>query len=54
MQSAPNLKVLFIAGFGPVVRDGAESRRLYRDEAEGQAGFPVISFSFLAVVSSRS
>ena len=29
MQSAPNLKVLFIAGFGPIVRDSAESRKLY-------------------------
>jgi len=25
------LKVLFIAGFGPIVRDTGESRELYRD-----------------------
>ncbi len=31
MQRIPDLKVLFIAGFGPVVRDSAESRKLYRD-----------------------
>jgi len=30
MQSA-NLKVLFIAGFGPIVRDSVESRKLYGD-----------------------
>ena len=31
MQDSEELKVLFIAGFGPVVRDTGESRRLYRD-----------------------
>ena len=31
MQGIPNLKILFIAGFGPIVRDTAESRKLYRD-----------------------
>ena len=31
MQDSAKLKVLFIAGFGPVVRDTEESRRLYRD-----------------------
>lgn len=31
MQSVPNLKVLFVAGFGPIVRDTGESRKLYRD-----------------------
>jgi len=29
MQQFANLKVLFIAGFGPIVRDAAESRKLY-------------------------
>ena len=29
MPSASNIKVLFITGFGPVVRDTAESRKLY-------------------------
>ena len=27
----PSLKVLFVAGFGPIVRDPAASRALYRD-----------------------
>jgi hypothetical protein len=31
MQDSAKLKVLFIAGFGPVVRDMGESCRLYRD-----------------------
>lgn len=31
MQDSAKLKVLFIAGFGPIVRDTGESRRLYRD-----------------------
>jgi catechol 2,3-dioxygenase-like lactoylglutathione lyase family enzyme len=31
MQGIGNLKVLFIAGFGPIVRDMAESRKLYGD-----------------------
>lgn len=29
MQAEGKIKVLFIAGFGPIVRDTAESRRLY-------------------------
>jgi hypothetical protein len=31
MQSVGNVKVLFIAGFGPIVRDTGESRKLYGD-----------------------
>ena len=31
MRGAANIKVLFIAGFGPIVRDTAESRKLYHD-----------------------
>ncbi|MGH9344090.1 MAG: VOC family protein [Terriglobia bacterium] len=31
MQGAGNVKVLFIAGFGPIDRDVAESRKLYLD-----------------------
>lgn len=31
MQGATSLKVLFIAGIGPIVRDTGESRKLYRD-----------------------
>ena len=31
MDTAANMKVLFIAGFGPIVRDMGESRTLYRD-----------------------
>ncbi len=31
MKPPGNVKVLFIAGFGPVVRDSASSRRLYVD-----------------------
>ncbi len=31
MQAIADLKVLFIAGFGPIVRDGAAGRTLYRD-----------------------
>jgi Glyoxalase-like domain len=31
MLAAANVKVLFIAGFGPIIRDTAESRKLYRD-----------------------
>ena len=33
MDTAANMKVLFIAGFGPIVRDIGESRKLYRDLA---------------------
>lgn len=29
MQQFGNIKILFIAGFGPIVRDAAASRRLY-------------------------
>ncbi|HEV2135828.1 MAG TPA: VOC family protein [Terracidiphilus sp.] len=31
MQSAGGIKVLFIAGFGPIDRDTADSRKLYSD-----------------------
>jgi hypothetical protein len=31
MQGVANLKVLFIAGFGPIVHDMAESHKLFRD-----------------------
>jgi len=31
MQTAENVKVLFIAGCGPIVRDAASSRKLYRE-----------------------
>ena len=31
MEGAANLKVLFIAGFGPIVPETGESRKLYRD-----------------------
>jgi len=31
MQGATKLKVLFIAGFGPIVRDTGKSRKLYAD-----------------------
>jgi Glyoxalase/Bleomycin resistance protein/Dioxygenase superfamily len=31
MQGVANIKILFIAGFGPIVRDTGESRKLYRD-----------------------
>ena len=31
MLDIPNLKVLFIAGFGPIVDEAEESRKLYRD-----------------------
>jgi len=31
MPRTTNLKVLFIAGFGPIVHNKAESRELYRD-----------------------
>ena len=33
MDTAANMKVLFIAGFGPIVRDMGASRKLYRDLA---------------------
>jgi Glyoxalase/Bleomycin resistance protein/Dioxygenase superfamily len=29
MQEIENVKVLFVAGFGPIVREGAASRKLY-------------------------
>ena len=29
MQSPKNIKILFIAGFGPIVRETAKSRKLY-------------------------
>ncbi|MGH6994462.1 MAG: VOC family protein [Stellaceae bacterium] len=32
MQDADVVKVLFIAGFGPIVRDAAPSRKLYADD----------------------
>jgi len=31
MHGTVNTKILFIAGFGPIVREGAESRKLYRE-----------------------
>jgi hypothetical protein len=31
MKGAENVKVLFVAGFGPIVRDTGESHTLYRD-----------------------
>ncbi len=31
MESTADIKVLFILGFGPIVRDTAESRRLYSE-----------------------
>jgi hypothetical protein len=31
MQVASNIKVLFIAGFGPIVRETPESRKLYSE-----------------------
>jgi catechol 2,3-dioxygenase-like lactoylglutathione lyase family enzyme len=31
MPGVANLKIFFIAGFGPIVRDTQESRKLYRD-----------------------
>jgi hypothetical protein len=31
MQSAEKIKILFILGFGPIVRDTAESRKLYSE-----------------------
>ena len=31
MQSFKNIKILFVAGFGPVVRNYEQSRRLYAD-----------------------
>src|SRR5215475_9957351 len=31
MLAAANMKVLFIAGFGPIVRDTRETRKLYHD-----------------------
>jgi hypothetical protein len=31
MPGTASLKVLFIAGFGPILRDAGESRKLYRD-----------------------
>ena len=31
MQGVANLKILFIAGFGPIVNETGESRKLYRD-----------------------
>jgi hypothetical protein len=31
MLAAANVKILFIAGFGPIVRDTGESRKLYND-----------------------
>jgi hypothetical protein len=31
MHGVPNLKILFIAGFGPIVRNIGESRKLYQN-----------------------
>lgn len=32
MQNADAVKVLFVAGFGPIVRDATSSRKLYADD----------------------
>lgn len=32
MPSIPGLKVLFVAGFGPIVREPARSKKLYVDD----------------------
>lgn len=32
MPDADDVKILFIAGFGPIVRDAAPSRKLYADD----------------------
>jgi predicted enzyme related to lactoylglutathione lyase len=34
MQIAENVNVLFVAGFGPIVRDAASSRKLYQEVLE--------------------
>lgn len=31
MKDTENIKILFIAGFGPIVHDGAASRKLYEE-----------------------
>lgn len=31
MEKSGNIKVLFVAGFGPIVRDGEASQKLYRE-----------------------
>jgi hypothetical protein len=31
MEQIEGIKILFIAGFGPIVRETSESRRLYRE-----------------------
>jgi hypothetical protein len=31
MQGTGKIKILFILGFGPIVRDTAESRKLYSE-----------------------
>ena len=31
MEGAGNVKILFVAGFGPIVREPADSRRLYSE-----------------------
>jgi hypothetical protein len=31
MEGVSNVKILFVAGFGPIVRDTGESRRLYKE-----------------------
>src|SRR5690242_16153046 len=31
MEQIPNVRILFIAGFGPIVREAAASRRLYAE-----------------------
>ena len=36
MQSPGNIKTLFIAGFGPIVPDRAQSKALYGDAPCGQ------------------
>lgn len=32
MHGTGNIEILFIAGFGPIVRDVADSRKLYRED----------------------
>lgn len=31
MKGVENIKILFVAGFGPIVRDAGESRKLYSE-----------------------
>lgn len=48
MPTTKNLSILFIAGFGPIVRDPAKSRKLYGEALKGAKSFALWPLSHAA------